>query len=92
MPSPLRESFGRSAQQTYFSLAARRDSFNRKQKALVEEQRRRFPDIENYPFALSKKLEKLRDDLTAEMLADNSGWQEILAMPEQVPDEVVQQE
>jgi hypothetical protein len=61
-----------------------------KQKALVEEQRRRFPDIENYPCILSQKLEKLRDDLTAEMLADNSGWQEILAMPEQVPDEVLQ--
>jgi hypothetical protein len=61
-----------------------------KQKALVEEQRRRFPDIENYPCTLSKKLERLRDDLTAEMLADNSGWQEILAMPEQVPDEVLQ--
>jgi hypothetical protein len=57
---------------------------------LVEEQRRRFPDIENYPCMLSKKLEKLRDDLTAEMLADNSGWQEILAMPEQVPEEVLQ--
>jgi nicotinate phosphoribosyltransferase len=61
-----------------------------KQKALVEEQRQRFPDIENYPCVLSQKLEKLRDDLTAEMLADNSGWQEILAMPEQVPDEVLQ--
>jgi hypothetical protein len=36
--------------------------------ALVEEQRRRFPDIENLPCTLSKKLEKLRDDLSAEML------------------------
>src|SRR2546428_1666385 len=61
-----------------------------KQKALVEEQRKRFPDIENYPCMLSKRLERLRDDLTAEMLADNSGWQEILALPEQVPDEVLQ--
>src|SRR2546427_1144871 len=51
-----------------------------KQKALVEEQRRRFPDIENYPCLLSQKLERLRDDLTTEMLADNSGWQDVLTM------------
>jgi hypothetical protein len=37
-------------------------------------------------------LSNLRDDLTAEMRADNSGWQEILAMPEQAPDEVLQPE
>src|SRR6266568_4382909 len=60
-----------------------------KQKALVEEQRRRFPDIENYPCLLSQKLEKLRDDLTAEMLADNSGWQDVLKMPELVPDDLL---
>ena len=58
-------------------------------KALVEEQRRRFPDIENYPCLLSQKLEKLRDDLTGEMLADNSGWQDVLKMPELVPDDLL---
>ena len=65
-----------------------RESFGR--AALGEEQRRRFPDIENYPCALSQKLEKLRDDLTAEMLADNSGWQDVLRMPEPAPEEVGQ--
>ena len=61
-----------------------------KQKAFVEDQRKRFPDIENYPRMISKQLEKLRDDLTAQMRADTSGWQEVLAIPEQVPDEVLQ--
>jgi len=58
-----------------------------KQRAVVEEQRKRFPDIENYPCVLSAKLEKLRDDLTAQMRADNSGWEEFLAMPEPAADE-----
>lgn len=57
-----------------------------KQKALVEEQRNRFADIENYPVNLSEKLRKLRDDLTAQMRADNSGWQDVLKMPEHVTD------
>jgi nicotinate phosphoribosyltransferase len=61
-----------------------------KQKAIVEDQRRRFPDIENYPCTLSERLEKLRDDLTAAMLADSSGWQDVLKMPEPAPDETVQ--
>jgi nicotinate phosphoribosyltransferase len=61
-----------------------------KQKAMVEDQRRRFPDIENYPCVLSKKLEKLRDDLTAQMRSDNSGWEEILSMPEEASEEVLQ--
>jgi nicotinate phosphoribosyltransferase len=56
-----------------------------KQRALVAEQRRRFPDIANYPCTLSKRLETLRDDLTREMLADGSGWQAVLQMPELVP-------
>ena len=46
-----------------------------KQKAFVEEQRKRFADINNYPRTLSDKLQKLRDDLTAQMRADNSGWE-----------------
>ena len=59
-----------------------------KQKAFVEEQRKRFPDIENYPHGLSDKLETLRDDLTAQMRADNSGWEEVLSMPEAAADEL----
>lgn len=52
-----------------------------KQKAFVEEQRRRFGDIENYPHALSERLRQLRDDLTARMRADISGWQDVLDLP-----------
>ena len=52
-----------------------------KQKAFVEEQRRRFADIDNYSHTLSDKLQRLRDDLTTQMRADNSGWEEILKMP-----------
>jgi len=59
-----------------------------KQKAFVAEQRRAFRDINNYPVLLSDRLRQLRDELTAEMRADNSGWQEILKVPEDVPDEV----
>ena len=55
-----------------------------KQKAFVEEQRQRFADIDNYPHTLSDKLQKLRDDLTAQMRADNSGWEGVLKMPERV--------
>ena len=58
-----------------------------KQKAFVEEQRKRFADINNYPHTLSGKLQKLRDDLTAQMRADNSGWEEVLKMPDQVLEE-----
>jgi nicotinate phosphoribosyltransferase len=59
-----------------------------KQKAFVAEQRKSFPDISNYPCLISAKLQKLRDDLTAQMRADVSGWQEILKMPGTVSDEV----
>jgi nicotinate phosphoribosyltransferase len=59
-----------------------------KQKSFVTEQRQRFPDINKYPSVLSEKLRKLREDLTAEMRADNSGWQEVVKMPEEVPDDV----
>jgi len=61
-----------------------------KQKSFVTDQRRRFHDLDNYPHTLSDKLRKLRDDLTAQMRADNSGWQEVVKMPEEVPDKVPQ--
>jgi nicotinate phosphoribosyltransferase len=61
-----------------------------KQKSFVADQRQRFPDIHNYPCWLSDKLSKLRDDLTSQMSADNSGWQEVVKMPEEVSDKVPQ--
>ena len=60
-----------------------------KQKAIVEDQRRRFPNINDYPCLISNRLQKLRDDLTAQMRADNSGWERVLKIPEQVPEESV---
>jgi nicotinate phosphoribosyltransferase len=59
-----------------------------KQKAFVEEQRNRFSDINNYPSTLSEKLRTLRDDLTALMRADNSGWEDVPNIPEHVADGV----
>jgi nicotinate phosphoribosyltransferase len=53
-----------------------------KQKAFVEDQRRRFADINNYPHTLSGTLKVLRDDLTAQMRADKSGWEEVLKVPD----------
>ncbi|HEX8096457.1 MAG TPA: hypothetical protein VF507_00415 [Pyrinomonadaceae bacterium] len=53
-----------------------------KQKAFVEEQLRRFPDIETYPHTLSERLRSLRDELTARMREDSSGWEEVLEVPE----------
>lgn len=61
-----------------------------KQKLIVEEQRKRFADIDNYPCLLSHNLRKLRDDLTAQMRGDISGWQEVVKMPEEVPDRIPQ--
>jgi nicotinate phosphoribosyltransferase len=61
-----------------------------KQKAFVSEQRRLFTDIDNYPVSLSDKLRKLHDDLTAKMRVDKSGWQEIVKVPEEVANEVLQ--
>ena len=55
-----------------------------KQKTFVEEQRARFPDIENYPCTLSARLARLRDELTTKMRDDRSGWEEILNVPEQL--------
>ena len=53
-----------------------------KQKVFVEEQRRRFRDINNYSVGLSEQLRKLRDDLVAKFKVDKSGWQSILRVPE----------
>ena len=52
-----------------------------KQKVFVEEQRRRFSDIENYPRQLSTRLRELRDELVKRMRVDNSGWETILNEP-----------
>ncbi len=60
-----------------------------KQKAFVADQMIRFRDLQNYPRTLSERLTKLRDDLTAQMRADNSGWEEILKLPEQMPEELI---
>jgi hypothetical protein len=49
-----------------------------KQKAFVEQQRKRFEDIENYPSELSAELRALRDDLVKRIREDRSGWQEVL--------------
>lgn len=53
-----------------------------KQKAFVEEQRARFSDIKNYPVKLSERLRTLRDELSSRMRADDSGWQQVLEVPE----------
>ncbi|HEX5835427.1 MAG TPA: hypothetical protein VFY34_16300, partial [Pyrinomonadaceae bacterium] len=53
-----------------------------KQKVFVEEQRKRFRDIDNYPRRLSNKLLQLRDDLVARFHEDSSGWESILKKPE----------
>jgi len=48
----------------------------------------RFDDLHSYPRTLSDGLAKIRDELTARMRADNSGWEKILRLPEEVPDEL----
>jgi nicotinate phosphoribosyltransferase len=60
-----------------------------KQKAIVADQMRRFHDLHNYPCTLSDGLTKLRDDLTERMQADNSGWEKVLKLPEEVPDQLM---
>src|SRR5437868_3657519 len=60
----------------------------KKQKVFVEEQRSRFADINNYPCVLSDRLRKLRDDLTEKMREDNSGWQDVLKLPEDLAPEI----
>jgi len=59
-----------------------------KQKAFVAEQRKRFGNINDYPHELSTKLRELRDHLTERMRIDNSGWEEILALPELMSDKL----
>jgi nicotinate phosphoribosyltransferase len=59
-----------------------------KQKAFVEEQLGRFPDINSYPHALSDRLGALRDELTARMRSDDSGWQQVLKMPDSLAGEL----
>jgi len=54
----------------------------------VEEQRKRFGDINHYPHSLSNKLRELRDRLTERMRVDNSGWEEVLAIPELMSDKL----
>ena len=56
-----------------------------KQKAIVEEQRQRFPDINDYPCSLSDKLRDLRDTLTAQMRSDDSGWRTVVKAGDSVP-------
>ena len=60
---------------------ARIPSIN-KQKVFVEQQRKRFSDINNYSCVLSDKLRDLRDRLVTSFKVDNSGWESILKVPE----------
>src|SRR5438309_1684805 len=60
-----------------------------KQKTFVAEQMKRFADLNSYPCVLSNRLAALRDDLTERMRADNSGWEEVLKLPEEVSEEVL---
>jgi nicotinate phosphoribosyltransferase len=62
-----------------------------KQKAFVEEQRRRFTDINHYPCELSDKLRELRDGLTIKMREDHSGWQAVLKLPEKLAAELARE-
>ncbi|MDX6711243.1 MAG: nicotinate phosphoribosyltransferase [Blastocatellia bacterium] len=52
-----------------------------KQKTFVEEQMRRFRNIDTYRHTLSESLASLRDDLTARMRQDNSGWETLFKLP-----------
>jgi len=58
-----------------------------KQKAFVAEQVRRFGDLDDYPRTLSDKLSSLRDELCDRMRADNSGWEDVLKLPEDAVEE-----
>ena len=59
-----------------------------KQKAFVEEQRARFSDIGNYPVRLSDGLRNLRDSLTGRMREDDSGWRDVLKIPQSLEGEL----
>ena len=54
----------------------------------MTEQMNRFADLHNYPRTLSDRLTRLRDELTAQMRADNSGWEKVLQLPEDMPEEL----
>jgi nicotinate phosphoribosyltransferase len=60
-----------------------------KQKTFVSEQMKRFSNLYDYPCRLSDRLAKLRDDLTAAMQADGSGWEKLLKLPADVPEEMI---
>src|SRR5215813_4690714 len=60
-----------------------------KQKAFVADQIIRFGDLHNYPCTLSERLAELRDNLTEQMRADNSGWEKILKLPEEMAEEMI---
>jgi hypothetical protein len=60
-----------------------------KQRAFVADQMSRFRDLHNYARTLSERLTKLRDDLTEQMRADNSGWEKVLQLPEEIPEELI---
>src|SRR5438876_10479846 len=60
-----------------------------KQKTFVADQMQRFHDLHNYPCLLSDRLMKLRDELTDRMRADNSGWEKVLQLTEEMPAELV---
>jgi nicotinate phosphoribosyltransferase len=55
-----------------------------KQKAFVEDQIRRFGDINKYPHTISPRLSHPRDELTTRMREDKSGWQGLLKEPEEI--------
>src|SRR5215213_7214517 len=59
-----------------------------KQRTFVEEQLRRFPALDEYPRTLSDKLRTLRDVLTARMRSDESGWRDVLTVPESLAAEL----
>ena len=61
-----------------------------KQKAFVADQMTRFRDLQNYPCTLSERL--ARSCVTTwrrRMRADNSGWEKILKLPEEMPEELM---
>ena len=61
-----------------------------KQKTFVADQLGRFSDLRDYPCTLSAGLTKLRDELTERMQADSSGWEKVLQLPEEMPEELTQ--
>jgi nicotinate phosphoribosyltransferase len=61
-----------------------------KQKVFVADQMKRFRDLSSYRCNLSDGLTKLRDELTERMQADGSGWEKVLQLPEEMPEELTQ--